>query len=513
MRSTILKSLKNSLGELTLISTRGLTLFRTAFAICVIFELVERLTLVDFLFSPKGLLPEAIVQGHWQRYAAALGIERWGFLDWTWAMGESATTIAIALQLMCAVALFLGVATQIMAGILFISFAVFYSRISFLTTGSDSYLSFASFWLMLLPATGPLLSEIRRWRAPCAVRSPIIAFFLLHFMFTYLSAGLSKSAPEWRNGFALFGILRGSFLSHWDWIEWERFRLPLEIGNYLFVALELALPLTFLVLYRRIRARPVFAAIGISFHVASSVVARLGVLPYLCISIWLAFLVIPRESQPAKIRGRRLEPAILGVLSVILMIQMLMSASYLFSKEGAAYSKANQFAFRIQELGIGYGFSHFERVLNANGRLRFEARSAESDWRPVGFDHAASASATDQKLYPDILSNRRHQRLLLRLLLNTRPRSIERLGFRNFLCGNWRTRNWPEAREFRMVVEARYVLNFSFGWPYRYTPFVTACRSSKESDSSSRDEAARLENLRAGSGTQVAEKSSDIRVR
>ncbi len=151
----------------------------------------------------------------------------------------------------------LGIYPRLSAAGLFVVSVSGLRALHLVSTPEDIFLTGVAFWLVLLPS-GTTLSLTRRKAADDALSAtvPGAAFrlFLLSIALVYINTGLWSLASEvWRQGLGLFVLLR-SPLAYRSQLAASLPLLTLEVGSYLVLAAELAIPLL-LALPRQSRAR------------------------------------------------------------------------------------------------------------------------------------------------------------------------------------------------------------------------------------------------------------------
>ncbi len=173
--------------------------------------------------------------------------------------------------------------------------AVSLSRWNFaLITVDDAGPHLVMFWLFLLPTGTTLVpGRFRGWKEEVSLKVPglVVRLFYANLFIYYLTAGLTKLwSPLWREGYALYAILRLPLARSSSWWGLEHLELT-WLFNHLTLILEPILP--FIILLRRGHpVRYLGAITWIVFHLG--IIFTIGV-PYANLGLVIALILVFQE--------------------------------------------------------------------------------------------------------------------------------------------------------------------------------------------------------------------------
>ena len=266
------------------VDPRPLALFRILFGSVLLFDLLQGLPNVGFLFSDEGWLPRQAIPK----------------LSRTWSLfrlvGSPSATLALyCLGVLAVVALVLGFRTRIASIATFVFIASLHSRDPFIVTGPDRVIAVMSFWMMLADMGGAWSLDRRAGRrAGTTVAATGLRFLQWQMCLIYLFAAIAKRGP-WGAGLGIFHIMQvqdfATPIGAWL-VQWPSLSIAL---NWLVIATELGVPLLLIPLApvapRWTRAAGIAAALALFIGIILTV--YVGNFPELMIAALALF--VPAE--------------------------------------------------------------------------------------------------------------------------------------------------------------------------------------------------------------------------
>jgi len=268
------------------IDPRSLGLFRIAFGLTLILDLIQQASILSEMTTDAGSLPRAL---HHQLYPS---LERWSLHLMSGAWGFQA--FLYALTFAAVGALIVGYRTRWATVAIWILLTSLHNRHPMFGTASDSVRRLMLFWGFFLPL-GCRFSLDRRAGRDTTPDGPIVSVasgaILLQVLYVYLGAGLGKDYETWvRKGTAV------SLALHLDYFATHLGKAMLQFPGFLKLAsvytwwLENVGPLLLLSPIHNSRVRLVAIPAFMSLHAALFLFMVIGAFPLLMIACWLLFL-------------------------------------------------------------------------------------------------------------------------------------------------------------------------------------------------------------------------------
>lgn len=300
------------------IDPRSLGLFRIAFGLTLVLDLVEQSAILEEMTTDLGSLPREL---HAQIFSP---VERWSIhmLDGSFAFQAFLCGLTFA----ALSAFILGYHTRWATLILWVLLVSLRNRHPLFDTASDGVRRMMLFWGFFLPL-GCRFS-LDRWAGrQDAPARPLFSIatvaILLQILMIYVGAGLPKEYDTWvRQGTATIMALR------LDMFATEFGKALLDYPELLKVTsastwmLEIIGPILLLSPFYNSYVRLAGVAAFISLHIGLLLCLHLGAFPHLMIAVWLIFLPPVFWSWLSKLPGR---PGFIGRMSS--RVEELMTAA------------------------------------------------------------------------------------------------------------------------------------------------------------------------------------------
>lgn len=284
-----MSEMKQRLKRVFAIDPRSLGLFRIAFGLTLVLDLVQQAGIMSEMTTDAGSLPRDL---HSQLYSP---VERWSLYLCGGSWAFSATLYALTFAALGA--FIVGYRTRWATVALWILLTSLHNRHPMFGTASDSMRRLLLFWGYFLPL-GCRFSLDRHAGRERAPRAPILsvasAAILLQVLFVYVGAGLAKDYETWvRKGTATILAMRLDYFA-------TRFgQMLLHVPAVLRATsaytwwVENLMPLVALSPFYNSRARLVAIAAFVTLHVGLFLTMFLGAFPLLMIAAWMLFLPPP----------------------------------------------------------------------------------------------------------------------------------------------------------------------------------------------------------------------------
>ena len=301
-------SIRDRIEEIFGLDLRSLALFRMSISALVLGDLVFRLPHLVSLYAESGLLStDAALE--------VIGPGLYFSIHFLVRGSVVALGCVFALQLLAAIAMFVGYRTRIATAVCWYLLASLQVvEVYHLHLGGDTYLRMMLLWGALLPLGRKWSLDARR-RAALSVSSvssassasprvddaapredPLRAYswvtfaLVSQFVLFYLVAGLHKNTPIWDDGDALYFMLHRDhlatgFASMLLELPWAL--TPLTYGTYW---LEVLAPLMLILPFHTAIVRTVTIAVLVLFHVGLGVFLDIGPYPLMSIAPLTALL-------------------------------------------------------------------------------------------------------------------------------------------------------------------------------------------------------------------------------
>lgn len=277
---------------------RSLALFRIGLAVIILVDLLGRFADLEAHYTDAGVLP--------RRIAIAEG-NAW-FVSLYFAFGHPVgVTLLFAVQALVAVGLLVGYRTRLMVVLSWLLQISLQARNVAILSSENAVLRILLLWAIFLPlgarwavdsALAPTPEEaaaddeLRDDGPPPLVLANLATLALvLQAILLYLSAGVqkySRGGDAWQNGTAVYYAVQMQELAN-PWFGWlaERLWLCRVIGEAT-LALELFVPLLLLLPWAWARFTAIVSFVA--FHIGTVLLFWLGILPWICIVMWVALL-------------------------------------------------------------------------------------------------------------------------------------------------------------------------------------------------------------------------------
>lgn len=261
------------------VDPRALTAFRMSLGLCLVVDVVTRLTELTAFYTDGGVLPRSVLRLLYPTVApfSLLTVSGAGWVQFG----------LFALTALAGVALLLGYRVRLAAALSLVLLVSIHIRNPFVLNAGDTLFRRLLFWSLLLPLAGRSFRSTDR--SPVTpVATAATAGALLQVVVVYGANALVKLRGEqWLRGTAVRYVFEldhitvglGDALSSWP--------LLLTGLNYLWLAMLVGSPLLILSTGRR---RTVLAVGFIGAHLCMAATLRLGVFPLVCVSGLLLFL-------------------------------------------------------------------------------------------------------------------------------------------------------------------------------------------------------------------------------
>jgi len=261
------------------VDPRALTAFRMSLGLCLVVDVVTRLTELTAFYTDGGVLPRSVLRLLYPTVApfSLLNVSDAGWVQFG----------LFALTALAGVALLLGYRVRLAAALSLVLLVSIHIRNPFVLNAGDTLFRRLLFWSLLLPLAGrSSRSADRSAVTPVATAATVGA--LLQVVAVYATNAFVKLRGEqWHRGTAVRYVFEldhitiglGDALGGWP--------LLLTGLNYLWLAMLVGSPLLILSTGRR---RTVLTVAFIGAHLSMAATLRLGVFPLVCISGLLLFL-------------------------------------------------------------------------------------------------------------------------------------------------------------------------------------------------------------------------------
>ena len=269
------------------IDPRSLAAVRIGIGSIIVLDLAFRASRLRAAYTDDGAVPRAMLDPWMTDTIAPLHLLSG---DWRW---EAALFAMAAVAAAC---LALGFRTRIAAVASWLLLVSLQVRNPFLLNFGDHILRVSLFWALFLPLGRRWSLDARRAGRPASnepVCSVASAAFLLQICVVYFFTAILKSGPDWRrDGTALYYVMKIDWLvlPPGTWLR-EQFELT-KLLTRSTLALEFFGP--FLLIAPVWPLRLAAALAFMSLHLGISATLRLGVFPWIDVTVLLAF--VPREA-------------------------------------------------------------------------------------------------------------------------------------------------------------------------------------------------------------------------
>lgn len=272
---------------------RGFAVFRIYLGVVIFGELLRRFPTRYLLFAGDGLFPPPLPNFETPRTHPTLLAFDASHLE---------VDLFFGFGLVVAALLMLGIATRVVAVLVWLVVVSMVNRTRPVMTGGEMLLLTTTLYAMFAPLAARWSLDARRAHAkgePVArtLTSGTGFVFVLQWAIMYAVAGLSKNGPSWHEGHAISEALRTCYVA-------EPLGAALTLSPFMDRALtwssivaELALPFLLLSPFRRKHALALAALVIFGLHLGIAVLMRVGVFSY---AVWVILpLLAPSELYDA----------------------------------------------------------------------------------------------------------------------------------------------------------------------------------------------------------------------
>lgn len=385
------------------VDPRPLALFRIAFALVILADLVDRLADFRVFYTDAGLFPRAVM---------AQVMPGVGFGGAASLVGSPlAATIMFSVGGGAALLLLIGRGGRIVPVVLQLYILTVNGRAIEVSDGSDSVMEAMGFWLIF--ADSDAAFSLRPGARPAAIPALPVRLLELQLTLVYFIAGLRKLNPGWLSGVALFHVLQSNDFARPLGMALLDHPSLCRLLNYATLVVELGFaPLS--LLWPR-RGRVLAASTAVGLHVGIYVLMRVGMFPFvmgagLCLFVPPSlFAPAPPSSPLAWPRSRRVAALVSGTLFTLVTASAFTRRhtpaplDHLFSTLGVT-----QHWSMFQEGGHVDGYWSGEGVLADGTRLDILAA-----WAPRTLPQDATRFSRWYKLRDNMSDEQMLRRLML----------------------------------------------------------------------------------------------------
>ena len=265
------------------IDLRALATFRIALAMLVLYDLAARSRFIEATYTDDGVLPGYLFQSVYKV------LSLYAVHD-----GPALPAIVFPAAMLSALALLVGFRTRVATVATWALLCAIHARNFYLTDGGDNLIRALLFWSLFLPLGARFSLDGRRGRGgshPNPLLTVASAALLLQFVYLYVSAGFSKSGPEWHElGTAIEHVLSQSYWGRPLGRELLAYPELLRLATWGTIAFEIVGPLLLFVPFatERFRLLGVVAFWGFNLGLGSTI--QLNLFPWVCSTAAIPFL-------------------------------------------------------------------------------------------------------------------------------------------------------------------------------------------------------------------------------
>ncbi|MCH2178479.1 MAG: HTTM domain-containing protein [Mariniblastus sp.] len=282
------------LGRVFSLDLRSLAVFRVAWGLTLIWDLIFRWSSLTAMYTDQGFFTRQISYDYLQHKVG----DQWVSLFWSFYWLSGSTEFAAALFIitgLLAVLFVLGCWTRVVTVGLFLLLVSLHYRNPLVLTSGDLYFKTLLLWSIFLP-----LGKVWSWDARRAGRTvenqqnPIATLatvgFLFQIIFMYFFTGLSKCNEVWLQGDAMWYVLRlDIYINPFGRLLLD-FPALLRLISWATLFFEVVWVWTLLIPWRNdwFRLSNLIAFMG--FHVGIGLSMSIGLFPVICMIAWLPLL-------------------------------------------------------------------------------------------------------------------------------------------------------------------------------------------------------------------------------
>ena len=273
------------------LDSRSLALARIGLALLTLIDLAGRFQDLDAFYTDAGVLPRASVHP----------ASDWDFL-WsfhTLSGGRGFILVLFALHALAALALLVGVRTQLATLCCFLFAASLQARNPLLRDGQDDLIRVLLFFGLFVHWGARFSLDARAGGArprPATSSSGVSACFSDQLCLVYWAGAIGKlQSPWWQSGHAITNALSlGRYEDSPPDVHCSTFLGVLHALEPVALAVEILVPALLLLPTRQLAARGGAVFLMVLLHASFGACLRLGLFPFVSMAAWLA--VIPGEA-------------------------------------------------------------------------------------------------------------------------------------------------------------------------------------------------------------------------
>ena len=283
--------LEGKIVELFGMDVRGLAFFRMGFAALIIIDILNRTRELRAYYTDWGALPRDVAVNYFSS-------------DWVWSLylagGNWAFVAAMfAVTIGLAVALFLGYRTRVVAVLLWVMMLSLHNRNPLVLQSGDTLLRMMLFWALFTPLGAALAINSK---TPAVSKPPVskrvfsigTLAMTVQILLMYVMTALLKTGNEWRGeGSAVYYTLQLDVFTTQFGAWLAQFPELLRLLTFGTLAVELLVPVLFLLPIFNVFTRTIGILLLVGFHLGLAASLHIGLFSWIAIAALLSFLPTP----------------------------------------------------------------------------------------------------------------------------------------------------------------------------------------------------------------------------